>query len=681
MRPIRTLISGLAAVALIAAVLSAPIAAAAVKPAKLWNVYQDKTGVYTCTSSDPRGQTKIAGPFTTQAACMVVLRTPPTIDYTLTPATPTGLNGWYKGDVSLAWNIAYPIPNKVSITGAANQVITVDQLATDYSGSVTAIGGSAGPVTVSIKRDATGPVITWDSLIKDGDTFLVGSVPAEPTVSATDATSGTEGATLTGYGTAVGSHTLVATATDAAGNVTREERTYTVTLKPANVIAPTATDQTWNGTDYVSGGIDIPAVTGVDYSIDGTVVTSGFKDRAPGTYAVTAKAQPDYELTGYPVGGWDLTIAPAIIPVTPIAPTATHQTWNGTAFVSGAISIPAVVGVNYFIDNAPAAAGPNNMDPGNYSVSAEAQAGYALQTYDGPWSLTINAAVIPDIEVTPVKPTVKNESATGTLDGGITIPAVTGVDYFIDDALASSGFNALAVRSYVVTVQAQQGFALENDTSPWTLVVAKDAPPKFVEFVGATVGTQASTTIALPSGWQAGDLAVMVVMKNACGAGSPPVTCPPTIPSGWTGMQSATYSSTATNAVSSRLVYRVLLAGDTGTVSTGSYRAAAVMVYRNAAVGAVGVQGSGTSTTLTVPGLTLQQTNGSSWVGSFVTNFNGLKNATAPAGMVSRTAAALGSTTGPGGFDTNGGVTAWSSTTMTVGAPWNAYSFELKLVP
>jgi hypothetical protein len=64
-----------------------------------------------------------------------------------------------------------------------------------------------------------------------------------------------------------------------------------------------------------------------------------------------------------------------------------------------------------------------------------------------------------------------------------------------------------------------------------------------------------------------------------------------------------------------------------------------------------------------------------------VTNFNGLRNATAPTGMVSRTLDGGGSTTGPGGFDTNGGVTAFASRTIPAGAPWNAYSFELKLVP
>jgi hypothetical protein len=624
---------------------------------------------------------------------VVVLRTPPTIDYTLTPATPTGLNGWYKGDVSLVWNIAYPTPNMEPITDAVNQDITVDQPATDYSGSVTVIGGSAGPVTVTIKRDATPPVITWESLINDGDSFLVGSVPAEPTVAATDATSGTDGATLTGYGTAVGSHTLVATASDAAGNVRTEQWGYTVTLKPATVLDPTAIDQTWDGSAYVTGGITIPTVVGADYFLEGAPASGGFNALDPGTYAVTAQAQADYELRGYPVGGWSLTIDAAIVPVVAEMPTAIDQTWDGTAFVSGAISIPAVDGVNYFIVGAPAAAGLKNMDPGTYSVSAEAQAGYALQTYDGPWSLTINAAVIPDIEVTPVKPTVKNESVTGTLDGGITIPAVTGVDYFIDDALEGSGFKALAVGSYVVTVQAQQGYVLANDTSPWTLVVGKDVPPKVIQFVGvASAGSNyvAANTVGLPAGWQPGDMAIVMASNNT-------TATPPVVPAGW-NLVAGPSISTSPYAVS-RVGTRILQAGDTSTGVWTNTKDIVVVVYRN--VGSIGaVTSSGLSFTagapykvIPLPALSFQVTNGSSWlVGLGYFNDAGnttggrARNLSAPAGTINRTTSAAAAVSYRlGVIDSNRGVTGWAGAQPILGTPSaaasNGVSLELRVAP
>ncbi len=205
-------------------------------------------------------------------------------------------------------------------------------------------------------------------------------------------------------------------------------------------------------------------------------------------------------------------------------------------------------------------------------------------------------------------------------------------------------------------------------------VVSKGAeppPPPPVEFVGRTVGTQAATTITLPAGWQPGDLAIVMIMRNA-------TTITPSAPAGYTGWAQATGGS-STSQVISRLAYKILQAGDSSTISTGtSYRAALVMVYRHAAPG-VAVGNGSTSTTLTIPGLALQVTNGSSWVGAMATSFNGNREAAVP-GMVNRTSG-NGSSNGPGGFDTDGGVTAFASRTISSGQPWNAYSFELKRTP
>ncbi len=58
---------------------------------------------------------------------------------------------------------------------------------------------------------ATLPVITWDSVITEGATYVYGEVPAEPTCTAVeDATP--VACTVTGYDTSVGDHQLVATA-------------------------------------------------------------------------------------------------------------------------------------------------------------------------------------------------------------------------------------------------------------------------------------------------------------------------------------------------------------------------------------------------------------------------------------------------------------------------------------
>jgi Thrombospondin type 3 repeat len=87
--------------------------------------------------------------------------TPPSISYLLNPASPDGSNGWYKSDVTLTWTVTEnESPSSLVKTGCVDQTITADQAATTYSCSATSDGGSAGPVNVSIKRDANAPVLS-----------------------------------------------------------------------------------------------------------------------------------------------------------------------------------------------------------------------------------------------------------------------------------------------------------------------------------------------------------------------------------------------------------------------------------------------------------------------------------------------------------------------------------------
>jgi hypothetical protein len=235
--------------------------------------------------------------------------TPPVISYVLTPSSPDGNNGWYKSDVTLTWNVTEnESPSSLVTTGCVDQNITADQAETTYSCSATSDGGSAGPVSVSIKRDATAPTVTvtptrgpdqngwynapvnfdtagtdatsgvsdgnctadqnytgpdgtgfivggsctdnagntsngssaafnfddtnptlaWNGGPAGGSSHYFGYVPAAPTCTASDATSGPGSCGIVGYGTTVGSHTMTATAYDVAGNSYSETRTYTV---------------------------------------------------------------------------------------------------------------------------------------------------------------------------------------------------------------------------------------------------------------------------------------------------------------------------------------------------------------------------------------------------------------------------------------------------------------------
>jgi hypothetical protein len=95
----------------------------------------------------------------------------PAISHTLVPSSPDGENGWYVSNVSLSWTVTdLESPLSILKAGCVDQNITADQAATSYSCSATSAGGSAGPDTVSIKRDATKPAVTRHAVADDCDT-------------------------------------------------------------------------------------------------------------------------------------------------------------------------------------------------------------------------------------------------------------------------------------------------------------------------------------------------------------------------------------------------------------------------------------------------------------------------------------------------------------------------------
>jgi hypothetical protein len=163
--------------------------------------------------------------------------TAPDIQYTLNPASADGANGWYKSNVTLTWTVTENESQSSLVkTGCDDQNITADQQETTYSCSATSDGGSAGPVSVTIKRDATIPTVSVTGFT-DGQVFVKG-VDTLPTAgcSRSDATSGIDasgstGPTVTAGGltvNGVGSVTYTCYAKDNAGNLANASATYQV---------------------------------------------------------------------------------------------------------------------------------------------------------------------------------------------------------------------------------------------------------------------------------------------------------------------------------------------------------------------------------------------------------------------------------------------------------------------
>ena len=147
----------------------------------------------------------------------------PVIGYTLNPATPDGSNGWYKSNVTLTWNVSEPqSPNSLQKTGCNDQNITTDQAEQTYSCSATSAGGSTGPESVSIKRDATAPNVTLGGVSGTTGTNNWYTSAVSQTFNATDATSGLAGpASFTkSSGAQQGADVLIASGavSDNAGN-------------------------------------------------------------------------------------------------------------------------------------------------------------------------------------------------------------------------------------------------------------------------------------------------------------------------------------------------------------------------------------------------------------------------------------------------------------------------------
>jgi len=149
-----------------------------------------------------------------------------------------GNNDWYTSDVTLTWTVNEPesLASLVKI-GCDYQNITADQSEKTYSCLATSDGGSAGPVKVAIKRDATLPEVTVTGVM-NGATYPLGSVP-EAGCNTTDATSYVNtSASLSLSGGPVGS--IIATcsgASDNAGNKNQASVTYTVVNAPPTVDA------------------------------------------------------------------------------------------------------------------------------------------------------------------------------------------------------------------------------------------------------------------------------------------------------------------------------------------------------------------------------------------------------------------------------------------------------------
>ncbi len=116
----------------------------------------------------------------------------------------------------------------VSCTPNSGSMFAIDTTTVNCEATDAAGNKATSSFTIKV-QDTTAPTnIQFVGNISDNDPFFFGDVPAAPTCTADDSGSGIQGCVVTGYSTAVGTHTLTATATDKAGNKSTKTLSYTV---------------------------------------------------------------------------------------------------------------------------------------------------------------------------------------------------------------------------------------------------------------------------------------------------------------------------------------------------------------------------------------------------------------------------------------------------------------------
>jgi hypothetical protein len=195
-----------------------------------------------------------------------------------------------------------------------------------------------------------------------------------------------------------------------------------------------------------------------------------------------------------------------------------------------------------------------------------------------------------------------------------------------------------------------------------------------ISFVGAAAGTNSAT---LPS-FQGGDIAVVFAFRDGN-------TTNPSVPTGWTSITN-TNDGTSCSATSG---WRRLVATDTTTGTWTNANRVVVAVYRGcepfiSPIGG-GANGAGTTNTVAYNTLTMSKADGTSWVLGHVGHVNvdttvdsaGISGMTARGGGVDATAEAHA-------WDTNGGVSSWSTTNQTItgtAGAWITRTIELRALP
>lgn len=148
-----------------------------------------------------------------------------------------------------------------------------------------------------------------------------------------------------------------------------------------------------------TGSVDIPAVHGARYTLDGVRESAGTYTLATGSHTVTARK-------GRQSAHWSFTVTVrsiigcAVVPTVPrpiihwASPTFVAADWNQATCgqPEGSVDIPADTGVIYDLDTIPSPAGNALLGVGSHQLHAAPADGYRFPAFTvTSWSFTVVA--------------------------------------------------------------------------------------------------------------------------------------------------------------------------------------------------------------------------------------------------------------------------------------------------
>ena len=306
------------------------------------------------------------------------------------------------------YNTAYNHYNTLSTILAANGLSAPNNAAT--AAPIAVFGpssGQAAPLTPDLTPGSDSGVSNTDNVTSVTTPTVTGSAPAGSIVTLFDGTTAVGSAVATAGGTwsitstvlGNGNHSLTATATDAAGNVSTPSASLAVTIQTTAPAAPSAPDLTPASDDGVSNTDDITSITTPTFTgsapagntvtlFDGTTPVGSATASAGGTWSITSSTLGDGTHTliatdtdaagnaSAPSAALAVTIQ-TTVPAAPSAPDLTPASDDG---VSNADDITSIT-TPTFTGSAPAGNTVTLFDGTTPVGSATASAG-------GTWSIT-----------------------------------------------------------------------------------------------------------------------------------------------------------------------------------------------------------------------------------------------------------------------------------------------------